>query len=197
MAVDIIKRAIPSSLTHLFPKQPLQHRLLGLTVSISPHPIYARTFKTSSPAMAAPSSASSFLDAIKYRHSVYPLAHESPIPDDRIEEIVKETLLNVPSAFNSQTTRLVLVLKEKHTKLWDMVREVYKQQLPAHKFEQANKKFGMFQDAYGTVLCYEDSSVVREFQEKFKTYQDQFPPCKSFYPCSAVELVPRTDEIRV
>ena len=140
--------------------------------------------------MSAPSSAASMLDAIKYRHSVYPLAHESPISNDRIEEIVKETLLNVPSAFNSQTTRLVLVLNEKHTKLWDMVREVYKQQLPAEKFERANQRFGMFQDAYGTVLCYEDSSVVREFQGKFKTYQDKFPACKLFSSTAIIGVYP-------
>lgn len=139
--------------------------------------------------MASPSSAAPFLDAAKYRHSVYTLTHDSPISNDRIEEIVKDTLLNVPSAFNSQTTRLVLVLGDQHTKLWELVREVYKQQLPAEKFEQANKRFGGFQDAYGTVLCYEDTTVVREFQEKFKTYQDKFPGCMSFHHFLLVGIV--------
>jgi len=32
------------------------------------------------------------------------------------------------------------------------------------------------------VLCYEDTSAVREFQEKFKTYEDKFPGCTGFQP---------------
>lgn len=177
MATTLIKRSFPPALTRLLSKQRLQAPFLTPTSSVVQHPIFTRTFNTSFPTMSAPSSAGPFLDAIKYRHSVYALTHESPISDDRIEEIVKDTLLNVPSAFNSQSTRLVLVLNKEHTKLWDLVRETYRQQLPAEKFEQANKRFGGFQDAYGTVLCYEDTSVVREFQEKYKTYQDKFPGC--------------------
>ena len=178
MATSLIRRSLPPALTRLLPKQRLQAPFLKPTSSILRQPIFTRTFNTSFPTMAAPSSAAPFLDPTKYRHSVYALTHESPISDDRIEEIVKDTLLNVPSAFNSQTTRLVLVLNKEHTKLWELVRESYRQQLPAEKFEQANKRFGGFQDAYGTVLFYEDTSVVREFQEKFKTYQDKFPGCK-------------------
>lgn len=96
-----------------------------------------------------------FFDAIKSRHSYYSLSGSSPIPDSRIQEIVESTLLNVPSAFNSQTTRLVLVLNKEHKKLWQLVREVYKQQLPADKFEHANQRFNGFEAAYGTVssLC--------------------------------------------
>ena len=182
MASTFIKRSIPPSLTRFFPKQPLQAPFIAHSKSASPQPVFTRTFNVSIPTMAAPSSAVPFLDAVKYRHSIYPLAHESPISDDRIQEIVEETLHNVPSSFNSQSTRLVLVLNEAHTKLWDMIREVYRQQLPAEKFEQANQKFGMFQNAYGTVLCYEDTTTVREFQEKFKTYQDRFPGCMSLHP---------------
>ena len=138
--------------------------------------------------MAPPTSAATLFDAVKYRHSVYTLTNESPISDDRIQEIVQDTLLNVPSAFNSQSTRLVLVLNEEHKKLWELVREVYRQQLPPEKFEQANKRFGGFQAAYGTVLFYEDTTVVREFQEKFATYQDRFPGCE-LNPATLEQLI--------
>ena len=178
MATNLIKRSFPPAFTSLLSKPRLQAPFLTPTSSALRQPIFSRTFNTSFPTMAAPSSAGPFFDAVKYRHSVYALTHESPISDDRIEEIVKDTLLNVPSAFNSQTTRLVLVLDKEHTKLWDLIRESYRQQLPPEKFEKANQRFGGFQDAYGTVLCYEDTSAVREFQEKFKTYQDKFPGCK-------------------
>ena len=177
MATNLIKRSLPSSIARYLPKQTFQVPFLAHRPPVLQQPVYTRTFNTSYPTMAPPTSAATLFDAFKYRHSVYALTNETPISNDRIEEIVQDTLLNVPSAFNSQTTRLVLVLGEKHTKLWELVREVYRQQLPPEKFEQANKRFGGFQGAYGTVLCYEDTSVVREFQEKFKTYQDRFPGC--------------------
>ncbi|KAL8674836.1 MAG: hypothetical protein Q9168_000817 [Polycauliona sp. 1 TL-2023] len=120
-------------------------------------------------------STKSFAEATKDRRTYYALSNESTIPDSRIQEIVKDALLHTPSAFNSQTSRAVVVLGEQHVKTWDIIAEVYKQQLPADKFEQANKRFQGFRAAYGTVLFYEDTDTVREFQEKFKTYEDKFP----------------------
>lgn len=158
MASSLIKRA---SLVHPF----LQRSIFGPTASsisqspssASPNPIYTRTFNTTSP-FSKPdtdrikmANTTTFFDAIKDRHSVYSLSNSSPIPDSRIQQIVEDTLLNVPSAFNSQTTRLVLVLKNEHKKLWQAVREIYRAALPADKFEHANQRFGGFEAAYGTV----------------------------------------------
>ncbi|KAL8638895.1 MAG: hypothetical protein Q9228_004001 [Teloschistes exilis] len=116
-----------------------------------------------------------FFEAAKDRRTYYALSHESTIPDSRIQEIVKDAILHTPSAFNSQTTRVVVLLGEEHTKTWDLITEVYKQQLPEEKFNQANKRFPGFKAAYGTILFYEDTDTMRQFQEKFKTYQDKFP----------------------
>lgn len=109
------------------------------------------------------------------RRTYYQLTNESTVPDARIKELVAHTIKHVPSSFNSQTTRLVVVLKEKHEELWDAVMEIYKLQLPADKFEHAKGRMVGFRKAYGTVLFYEDTSNVREYQEKFKTYEDRFP----------------------
>lgn len=116
-----------------------------------------------------------FFDAVKSRRTYYALDSTSPIPDARIQEIVSHAILHVPSAFNSQTTRAVLLLNEEHKKCWDIIIEVYKQQLPADKFEHANQRFQGFRKGYGTILFYEDTDTVREFQNKFKTYEDKFP----------------------
>ncbi|KAL8999519.1 MAG: hypothetical protein Q9188_005869 [Gyalolechia gomerana] len=116
-----------------------------------------------------------FSAAIKDRRTYYALESSSPIPDSRIQEIVKDAILHVPSAFNSQTTRAVLLLNEEHKKMWDLVVEVYKQQLPEDKFNRANQRFPMFRAAYGTILFYEDTDTMREFQNKFKSYEDKFP----------------------
>ena len=161
MANTLIKRLLPRSASRSCLQRPFlataASYLSEVTSSTSPPPVYTRTFNTTSP-FSNPNSNSytmanstNFFDAIKARHSVYSLSDSSPISDARIQEIVQDTLLNVPSAFNSQTTRLVLVLKQEHKKLWQLVREVYRQQLPADKFEHANQRFVGFEAAYGTV----------------------------------------------
>ncbi|KAL8710549.1 MAG: hypothetical protein Q9225_007279 [Loekoesia sp. 1 TL-2023] len=121
------------------------------------------------------SSTKPFFTAVKDRRTYYALDSSSPIPDSRIQEIVKHAILHCPSAFNSQTTRAVILLNEEHKKMWDITAEVYKQQLPEEKFNHANQRFQGFKAGYGTILFYEDTDSVREFQNKFKTYEDKFP----------------------
>lgn len=58
--------------------------------------------------------------------------------------------------------------------------EVYKIQLPAEKFAHAKGRMEGFRAGYGTLLFYEDTTTVREFQERFKSYEDKFPGC-GFY----------------
>ena len=107
-----------------------------------------RQFTTTSSTMA---ESKTFLDATESRRTYYQLTTESTISDARIKELVTHTIKHVPSAFNSQTTRMVVVLKEKHEELWDAVMEVYKASLPADKFEHAKGRMTGFRKAYGTV----------------------------------------------
>lgn len=62
-------------------------------------------------------------EALKHRRSYYAIEAQSPIPDEKIEEIVRFVLETTPSAFNSQSTRLVLLLGEQHKKFWQIVKD--------------------------------------------------------------------------
>ena len=55
-------------------------------------------------------------EALKHRRSYYALDSQSPISDEQIEEIIRFAVAHTPSAFNSQSTRLVLLLGEHHRK---------------------------------------------------------------------------------
>ena len=44
------------------------------------------------------------------------------------------TVRHVPSAFNSQSTRVVLLLGESHKKLWQIVKDALKRIVPAEAF---------------------------------------------------------------
>ena len=97
-------------------------------------------------------SSTPFLEAIEARRSIYALANETTIPDSRIEEIVKHAVLHVPSAFNSQTARCVVLLKDQHQKLWDIALEASKASLPPELFEKmVGPRIPGFRGAYGTV----------------------------------------------
>lgn len=111
-------------------------------------PPLQRQFTTTAPIMA---DSKDFLNATETRRTNYQLTNESTISDARIKELVAHVIKHVPSAFNSQTARVVVVLKEKHEELWDAIMEVYKVQLPADKFEHAKGRMDGFRKAYGTV----------------------------------------------
>lgn len=117
-----------------------------------------------------------FKEAILHRRSYYALTAESPVSDAKIEEILRFALKNVPSAFNSQSTRLVLLLHEQHKRLWQIVEETLRGIVPAASFASTKAKIdNSFASGYGTVLYFEDQRVVQDLQRQFALYADNFP----------------------
>lgn len=115
-------------------------------------------------------------EALKHRRSYYALSNQSPIPDEQIEEIVRFTVAHTPSAFNSQSSRLVLLLGEQHRKFWNLVKETLKKIISEAAFEATEMKINKsFLAGYGTILFYEDQTVVESLQKAFPLYQDKFP----------------------
>lgn len=120
--------------------------------------------------------ATDFRTAIIARRSYYGLKPESSIPDADIKEILDFAIRNSPSAFNSQSARIVLLLGENHKKLWNIVRETLRKILPTDKFKDSDDKIrGCFECGYGTALFYEDWNVVEKLQKNFPLYADAFP----------------------
>ena len=99
-------------------------------------------------------SSTGFLDAVKARRTFYQISNESTISDDRIEEIVKHAVLHVPSSFNSQSSRLVVLLKKEHEKLWDITKEILRTQVPDEESfkNHTEPRINGFRAGYGTVL---------------------------------------------
>jgi len=120
-------------------------------------------------------SSTNFLEAVANRRSIYALNKNSPISDARIEEIVTQLVKDVPSSFNSQSARLVLLLKDEHDKFWDIVRDVLKAIVPEAAWEHTGSRIAGFRAGYGTILFYEDPAPVKNLQTKFAQYADKFP----------------------
>lgn len=113
--------------------------------------------------------------ALRERRSIYSIRKESPISDQRIQELIEETVKHTPSAFNNQSTRVVLLLGRQHDVLWDITTDVLKAIVPAEQFSSTQEKMDGFRNGYGTVLFFEDRAVINDFQQKFPLYQDYFP----------------------
>ena len=93
-----------------------------------------------------------------------------------VVHIVRTAVKNVPSAFNSQSTRIVLLLGDEHKKLWDIVKSTLKQRIPSDAFAKTEAKIdGCFAAGHGTVLYFEDTAVVKKLQEAFPSYAENFP----------------------
>ncbi|MDR0843749.1 MAG: nitroreductase family protein [Tannerella sp.] len=116
-----------------------------------------------------------FIEAVKHRRSYYAISNQSPVSDAEIEEIVNLAVTYLPSAFNSQTTRVVLLLGKNQTQLWEITRETLRKIVSAEAFVATGKKIDSFSAGYGTVLYFEDQDIVKSLQESFPGYAENFP----------------------
>ena len=89
--------------------------------------------------------------------------------------MIYHAVKHTPSAFNSQSARVVVLLGEQHDKLWDITKETLRKIVPENNFASTEEKMNAFKSGYGTVLYFEDSEVVEELQEKFALYKENFP----------------------
>ncbi|OAA87576.1 nitroreductase family protein [Clostridium ljungdahlii] len=116
-----------------------------------------------------------FLTAVADRRTFYGIGKETVVSDDRIKEIIDHTVKHTPSAFNSQSARIVLLLGNHHDKLWNITKEALRKVVSADQFSDTENKINSFKSGYGTVLFFEDNSVIESLQQQFARYKDNFP----------------------
>ncbi|HEE9032458.1 nitroreductase family protein [Bacillus cereus] len=116
-----------------------------------------------------------FYTALKERRTYYGINKEVQVSDEKIKEIVEFAVKYTPSAFNSQTARLVVLFGEAHDKLWDITTEILRKVVGDGDFSGTQQKMDSFKAGYGTVLFFEDEAIVKSLQEKFAAYAENFP----------------------
>jgi len=115
-----------------------------------------------------------FIQALKSRHSEYQLSKNIGLSDDALLDFLKEILTYTPSAFNSQSQRILVLMGQAHDRLWDELIDIMKGIVQADKFEKTKEKINGFKKAYGTILFFEDQTVIEDLQERFPLYKDNF-----------------------
>lgn len=103
-----------------------------------------------------------FFAAVEGRRTIYALSDSSPIPDARIVEIVQKAVRHVPSSYNVQSARVVVILKEEHKKLWDFADAGLKETVPEGVYGFLAPRVAAFKAAYGSV-CYQQYMLKYSF----------------------------------
>lgn len=113
--------------------------------------------------------------AFNARRTIYALGNDLPVAPQAIVNIAERVLLHTPSAFNSQSSRLVVLFDEQHKRVWDIAEAKLREAVGDGDFSSSKQKIDGFAAAAGTVLFYEDQEVVKSLQDKFELYADKFP----------------------
>ncbi len=116
-----------------------------------------------------------FIDTIKRRRSQYALGKNLPLAQDQVTALIQEAVKLSPSAFNSQSSRAVILFGAESDKFWGFVMQALRQIVPADAFAATEGKINSFAAGAGTVLFYEDRHVVAGLQDKYPAYADNFP----------------------
>lgn len=118
---------------------------------------------------------STFNKLASQRRSIYALGDNLSQTPEEIFNLVKQTIKNSPTAFNSQTVRAVVLFGEKSDQVWQIVEDTLKEIVkdPA-AFAKTKTKIESFKAGYGTILYLTDTKIVHQLEEQFPSYADNF-----------------------
>ncbi|WP_029655443.1 nitroreductase family protein [Marinobacter daepoensis] len=117
-----------------------------------------------------------FLDMMEQRRSIYRLNRNVTTPPETLTRLIKAVVKQTPSAFNSQSTRVVVLFGEHHQTFWELVKSALAQRVPEKDYPKTEAKIDdSFASGMGTVLFYEDRQVVDELQKALPLYAEHFP----------------------
>lgn len=114
-----------------------------------------------------------FIEAVAHRRSYYHLDSRAVVNDSLVVELMDELLMTMPSPFNVQSARMVLLLDKQHHELWSIVLDTLRRITPPERFVKTQQKVERaFMLGHGTILFYEDEDALNRLRENFPAYAD-------------------------
>lgn len=114
-----------------------------------------------------------FIEAISHRRSHYYLENISPVATTHIIDTIDEILSIVPSPFNVQSARLVVLFDQQHIALWDIVEHELESRIPSDIFNKTRQKLHRsFRSGFGTILIYEDEAALNQLRINYPDYAE-------------------------
>lgn len=115
----------------------------------------------------------SFEEVMKKRRSIRTLEKDSHITRETVEKAL-ELARFAPSAYNAQTSRMVVLMDREHEKFWNIAEKELRLVTPPDAFARTQKKLDGFRGGNGTVLFYEDTAETEKLKQNFPLYADKF-----------------------
>lgn len=109
------------------------------------------------------------------RRSIYALGDNLSQTPEEIFDLVKQTIKNSPTAFNSQTVQAVVLFGKSSDKVWEIVEDALRKIAKSpDAFEQTKSKIDSFKAGYGTILYFTDTTIVHQLENDYPSYAANF-----------------------
>ena len=109
------------------------------------------------------------------RRSIYALGDNLSQTPEEIFDLVKQTIKNSPTAFNSLTVRAVVLFGKSSDKVWEIVEDALRKIAKSpDAFEQTKSKIDSFKAGYGTILYFTDTTIVHQLENDYPSYAANF-----------------------
>jgi predicted oxidoreductase (fatty acid repression mutant protein) len=115
------------------------------------------------------------IDKLAHRRTQYSLGRNVSISENEIDRLVRDAIRHAPSAFNSQSSRAVILFGDPHVRLWDIVKTKIAALIQGDALEKSLQKIDTFAAGIGSVMFFEVETVVLGMQERFPLYAHHFP----------------------
>lgn len=116
-----------------------------------------------------------FITAVSNRRTNYTLSKDVTIPQETITKTIEDVIREVPSAFNMQSGKAVIAFGETHDAIWKITMDALRKIVPPANFATTEAKINSFAAAYGTVLYFDDTTIVDNMASQFPLYAKNFP----------------------
>ena len=101
-------------------------------------------------------------ELVKNRRSQYAIGNNTDLTNEEIAERITQIVRDVPTASNSQTTRIAIVFGEENVKLWDHILDVQKDVMPEEMWGMMSGVMEGAKGGVGTILFFEDLDAVEK-----------------------------------
>lgn len=119
-----------------------------------------------------------YRDAVRARHSAYMLDDRLDLTGLSLDDVVaalRSIAPAVPSSYNVQSARMVVLAGGDHRRLWGIVEDVLRARVADDRaFARTEVKLRNFARAAGTILFYEVDARTEELVERDPRYADMY-----------------------
>lgn len=111
------------------------------------------------------------INSINHRRSITQLKTTVPFDKEVFSQMIQDVIKNTPSAFNSQSSAVLVIFEETHRQFWEVVRQRVNPLVSDEGAKnRTNQKIDGFKSGDGTVIFLENQTINQSLRERFPLY---------------------------